>query len=418
MMIRGKQPTRRTFLFGAAGLALASRAARSAVGSPDASGRFATGHVGLGQRGAQLLESPGIDPRAFFDVDREQITRAAPSARAGARSVGSIDELLALSELDAVLIATPDHNHTRLAIAAIEAGKDVFLESPCIWQPYESKALLAATRRWGAVVQSGEILPYTRAAAELRTRLAALPPGTPLQVTCRAPKNPEGGAFTFGDPPAGFDWVQWLGQTEARNYNPDYAHRNWRYMLDWGGGHIRALGTTQLATLLWALGIETPAKVSVQSSGAAPASGLWDCPPDFGARINIDGRLTVNWEQAELTPEEAPCAMRIEGAGETMTLQGLDEQALLHGASAPLAPAGWQEVSPIESWTTCMTRRAAPLLPLATACSAATLTQLAVWSWRLATPLEYDFATARVTNSELVNRLMRARPGASYDAAP
>lgn len=414
--MRGKALTRRHFLLGTLGMSAASGIAWAAPGRPDASGRFATGHIGLGQRGAHLLAQQGIDPRAFFDVDVAQITRAAPSARAGARTVERLDALLAMSDLDAVLIATPDHWHTRIALAAVEAGKDIFIESPCIWQPYETQALLSTVRRWGAVAQSGEMLPYTQAGAALKQRLSALVPDSKVQVSCRAPLNPSGGGLQWQSPPEGFDWKQWLGHLEDAPYNPDYAHVNWRNMLHWGGGLVRSVGTAQLSTLLWSLGLETPQRVTVRSEGAAPASGLWDCPPSISVAFEIDSRISVSWQQAELSTEETPCVMRVEAAGTVLHLQGMDEQATLRDDKATLAGAGWDGKSPVAAWCACMAERTPPRLPLATACAASTLTQLAVLAYRLRQPLEYDFASGRVTNNDAANRLLRPRPGALADA--
>lgn len=414
--MRGLPPTRRSFLLGAMSAALLTRAGYAAPGRPDATGRFPTGHVGLGQRGAQLLESTSFDPRAFFDVDTKQIKRAAPNARAGARVVASFRELISLADLDAVVIATPDHWHARLAIAAMEAGKDVYLETPCIWQPAEAKALLAAARRWGAVVQSGEPLPHTRAAAALKQKLAALPAGAPLTVNCKGPRNPVGGSLSSADPPEGFDWQQWLGHAENRPYNPDYAHANWRFLLDLGGGHLRALGTTQIATLLWAAGIEAPKSVTVSATGTAPTTGVWECPADFAAAFDIDGRIRLTWEQTEPDAESAPCAMRIEGAGEPMTLQGIDDKATLRTETTTIADAGWDTQSPLEHWTTCMSARLQPRLPLTTACAASTMSQLAVVAWRVGVPLTFDFASGKVSGSPLAERLLRSLPGGSDDA--
>jgi predicted dehydrogenase len=406
--------TRRAFLVAAGVFA---GAAYAASGRPNTSGRFATGHVGLGKRGAELLSMPGLDPMAFFDVDLSQLERAAPRARAGARPLATFKELVSLADINGVVIATPDHWHTRLALAAFEHGKDVYLESPCIWLPGEAARLIESARRWGAVVQTGDTLPYTRAGVALREKLAALPADAKLTVTCRAPLNPTGGQFADGAQPVGFDWPQWLGHAPARPYNPDYAHVNWRYMQDWGGGHVRSLGTPMLAGLLWALGIERPNTVTVSASGERPQGGLWQCAPAFSARFEIDGRITVVWEQAELAAEEMPCAMKIEGAGDVVTLQGLEEAASLKDASGAVLATGWDGGNPLEHWAQSMAQRSAPRLPLVTACAASAMTQCAVAAARLGRAVTYDFAAGGTPGDAAATRLLAEPAGAYADAA-
>lgn len=415
-MKRGSSLSRRSFLAGACAATLATRMAQAAPGRPNASGRFATGHVGLGQRGAALVGAEGFDPRAFFDVDAAQIRRAAPSARAGARVMASYAELLALGEVDAVVIATPDHWHTRLAIAAMEAGKDVYIESPCVWQHHETRRLLDTARAWGAVAQSGDTLPYTRAAALLKEKLAPIPADAKLEIHCRAPRNPVGGNFDFPATPEGFDWVQWLGHAAFRAYNPDYAHENWRFMQDWGGGHVRAIGTQQIATLLWALNIASPTSVMVSAEAKPQPGSLWDCSPEFRASITIDGRATLHWEQADLPPDEAPCVMRVTTDAGVFRLSGLDERAILRLDENVLVEGGWQDRSPTADWSQSMLQRSTPRLALETACAASSITQLAVIAGQVASPLNFDFSTG-ISDHPAANRLLHARPGDSNDAA-
>ncbi|MFM1920001.1 MAG: hypothetical protein RLZZ303_1635 [Candidatus Hydrogenedentota bacterium] len=400
-------PTRRAFLLSAgAGVAALARPAAAWVGRPGLNGRFPTGHIGLGRQGAALLNgAPQLDPMAFYDVDARRIAEASPRARAGAAAMESLDALLADSDHDAVVIATPDHNLARLAMAACDAGKDVYLESPCIWMPREAAPLMAAVARSGAVLQTGDTVPYTRAGLLLKERLAALPGGASITARCLLPPNPAGGGFQFIDPPADLDWGAWLGPSHRRPYNPDYALTQWRYMLEWGGGHLRSHGTQLLATLLWALGVESPATAQVSCAGDAPASGLWDCPPRFSARIVLDERIEFLCEVDETLPPERPCAMTIEGLDAPLTLRGLGESTqLLDANGAPLAE-GWDAMTPIAHWTEAMKRRSQPRLSLATACAASSLTQTAVAAWRARQTLAFDFARATV-DSDYAARLL------------
>lgn len=390
--------TRRHFLAAALASCTAPMVASAYTGRPGANGRYATGHVGLGARGVLLSSQPGIDPRALFDVDKRRYTDRALGARAGADTVESFRALLARKDIDAIVIATPDHWHAPMAIAAMEAGKDLYLESPCLWMPGEEKLLLDTARRWGVVVQTGETLPYAKAGAALKERLSARG-DAPLEVHCTAPLNPMGGGFVESAPPPELDWAQWLGPARERPFIADYLAGQWRHVADLGGGHIRSAGTTMIATLLWAMGKGTPSQVQVSASDKG-TRGLWDCPPDFSAEIVVDGRLTVHWRQSE----GAAVAMQI--GGETpLELAGLEEEAVLKEGGSAIAGPAWDGGPPTAHWAEAMGKREGARLPLECACAASVITQLCVLAWRTRATLGYDFAAGAISGSEAAARL-------------
>jgi predicted dehydrogenase len=407
---RHSQTTRRGFLALAAGTLGAGQLAFAATGRPGPGGRFATAHAGLGQRGAWLLQQPGLDAQLLFDVDRRQLTGRALAARAGAHAADGYRQLLDSAQVDAIVIATPDHWHVPLAVAACEAGKDVYLESPCTWLPGEADALIKAARRWGTVVQTGETLPYTRAGVALRERLQALSQAATLEVTCTAPLNPEGGSFDELPVPEELDWRQWLGRATARPFHEDLLHGGWRHTLDLGGGTLRTAGTHMVATLLWATG-DTPDTAKISAEGARNTAGLWDVPRNLSATLDIGSRLRIRW----LQDEGAAPAMRIEAAGEMLQLEGLGDEAVLKVGDSIVAGPGWDAQAPTAHWADAMQRRVGARLPLETACAASAITQAAIAAWRSRGAVELNLATWQVQGNDLARRLLAIPPWSDAD---
>ena len=132
---------------------------------PAPSDRVVVGVIGTGDLGRRhhlarkLLPNPRIEVAAVCDVDQNHRDMAAQSVkeRTG-RRIGiykDFRDLLERKDIDAVLIATPDHWHALIAIAAMEAGKDVYCEKPLTLTIQEGRAMVAAARRYGAILQTG-----------------------------------------------------------------------------------------------------------------------------------------------------------------------------------------------------------------------------------------------------------------------
>lgn len=175
---------RRTFLGQTArvtgGAAIASTALSYAriLGAND---RVSLGHIGVGRRGSQLAQIAGqlrsahnVEMTAVCDlwtVNREKAVKANAALYGRApRALPHLDDLLALRDVDAVLISTPEHSHSPILRMAAEAGKDAYIEKPMGNVLAEAKAARAAVREHGRIVQVGtqhRSEPYPRAAHDL-----------------------------------------------------------------------------------------------------------------------------------------------------------------------------------------------------------------------------------------------------------
>jgi predicted dehydrogenase len=170
-------------------------------------------------------------------------------------------------EIEAVIIATPDHTHAAIAMAAMRAGKHVYVQKPLTHSVDEARALTEAARRYKVMTQmgnQGHSGDGTRLACEW---IAAGVIGAVREVhvwTNRPvwPTGTEVGRPMDNPPvPAGLDWDRWLGPAPARPYNPCYLPGLWRAWCDFGTGALGDMGCHLLDAPFWALKLKYPASV-------------------------------------------------------------------------------------------------------------------------------------------------------------
>ncbi|HNR29775.1 MAG TPA: Gfo/Idh/MocA family oxidoreductase [Candidatus Hydrogenedentes bacterium] len=403
--------TRRTFL--AAPLLLAP-GVFAQPGRRGAGDRVVTGHIGVGARGRALLERVRHGAAAVCDVDEDHLAEGAALVGAGVRVYRDYRELLEQPDIDAVIIATPDHWHALQAVHACEAGKDVYIETPACRVFEEAEAILRAAAWYGRVAHVGASGPRSAAAAFLRKRMRDGALGPLRRVSCWGAANPEG-----GDPagnrraPATLDWDRWIGPSRWMPYNPDRSHGNWRWLFDIGGGNARQQGAELLQTALEALGAPHTGKVTVSAQGAAPSAGFWDCPTTLEATWSFSGGAaeqagasTIHWRQPG--PDDASTAgLLSEGEIETLRLDRCGDQWRVEGQD----DGAHEDADPVGRWLDAVRagRRGADA-ELETACRAAALATLANVAWRLGRPVTYDLDTGGYGGDTQAERLMRA-PG-------
>jgi predicted dehydrogenase len=264
--------SRRGFLTSAA----AGLAATSLRGAP--SDRIRVGFIGLGGMGTgrlnQFMKHADVEAAAVCDLDRRHVERAAglvEKAQGRKPEVFSdYRKLLDRKDLDAVMIATPDHWHALPAIQACQAGKDVFVEKPLSYSIGEGRAMVRAAERYSRVTQMGNHihndLPNYRRVVEL-VRSGSL--GKVNRVYCALTSN-EKPLVTQPDsaPPAELDYDFWLGPAPKRAYNPNRSHFTYRYFWDYSGGYFIDFWCHFTDVAYWALDLQAPKSVSA-------AGGRW-----------------------------------------------------------------------------------------------------------------------------------------------
>ena len=166
---------RRQFIQGTAGTALASVAALARGRILGANDRLNVALIGCGGRGRALADLVAaritdVELAAVCDVYEPHAAAAKARAGPGCRSYGDFRRLLEQKDIDAVLVATPDHWHATIAVLACQAGKDVYVEKPLAHSIREGQKMVEAVRRYKRVLQTGtqhRSAPHIRQAAEI-----------------------------------------------------------------------------------------------------------------------------------------------------------------------------------------------------------------------------------------------------------
>ncbi|HYK87874.1 MAG TPA: Gfo/Idh/MocA family oxidoreductase [Acidobacteriota bacterium] len=203
--------------------------------------------------------------------------------------------------VDAVIIATPDHWHTHMAIMACQAGKDVFLEKPVSQTIREGQLIRDAARKYNRVMQVGTM---RRSAEHFRTAAEYVGSGKLGKIClikawmCQVRQsigNPPDGA-----PPDGADYDMWLGPAPKRAFNPNRFHYNWRFFWDYGNSELGNQGVHMLDVALWGIQKLRNAEkcLPVRVSGESGIYWLNDAKevPDTQVMIYDYGDFLLVWE--------------------------------------------------------------------------------------------------------------------------
>jgi len=183
-------------------------------------------------------------------------------------------ELLDRDDIDAVIIATPDHWHTRIAISACEAGKDIYCQKPLTLTIHEGKTLVKAVRRYGRIFQVGSQQRSSnnfRFACEL-VRNGRI--GKVHTVKVFLPNGSDGPWIPNAPTPDGLDWDMYLGPAPKVPYNRQRFQGNFRWFFDYSGGQMTDWGAHHFDIAQWGLGTDLSGPVSVEGTGVLPQNGM------------------------------------------------------------------------------------------------------------------------------------------------
>jgi predicted dehydrogenase len=257
--------TRRSFAAATAAttLALSTTPAR-ALGANE---RIRLGFIGVGNRGSQLLDAflkhSDKEVVAFCDVFEPYLARANEKLDRKAETYGDFRKLLDRNDLDAVVIATPDHWHAIQTIAACDAGKDVYIEKPLSITIHEGRRMVEAARRNNRVTQVGTHRRSSRMYTDLAGQVQSGKIGKVTVSRAYRLSNmyPAGiGKADPIDPPADLNWDLWLGPRPARPFQATIAPYKFRWW-DLYSSQVANWGVHYLDAIRWLTGDLAPASV-------------------------------------------------------------------------------------------------------------------------------------------------------------
>ena len=267
-----EQFNRRDFIkraaVGTAGVSLAM----SGVGTGSVLGandRIRLGLIGCGRQGVDDMKyfiKQGVEAAAVCDVYEPNLQKGLEAAGGNAKTLKDFRQVLDDKEIDAVIVATPDHWHALPTVMACQAGKDVYVEKPICVAVEEGKKMVEAARKYKRVVQVGL---WQRSNLHFQKAVQLVQDGLIGKVTFVRTENysniyPEGiGNPPDSDPPPGLDWDMWLGPAPKVpfNWNRFGVGDRWstfRYFYDYANGWPGDWGVHRLDIVQWALRVDGP----------------------------------------------------------------------------------------------------------------------------------------------------------------
>ncbi len=384
------------------------------------SDKVTIGFIGCGKLSHGLsrrfLELEGVKITANCDVDSQKLQAyadlvngiyAEKSNQAGYQGVDSYSnyqDLLKRDDIDAVIVATPDHWHALISIDAINAGKDVYCEKPLAHTVYEGRKMVEAAERNGRILQTGSMQRswenFRRACELVRNgmigdiKTVKVSIGDPA-IHCHLPAEEE---------PHYLDWNMWLGPAQVRPYNSTLSPPvsftgwpDWRKYWPFGGGGIADWGAHMFDIAQWGLGMDESGPVelnppeernAVRGLRFRYANGVEMVHEDFGRGNAVEftgseGVIRVSRQFLEAEPEKI--------------------------LSAEIPENGvhlYHSNNHYQNWIDCIHSRERPICDAETGHRSATVCNIANIAYELKKPLKWDPVNERFENEYVANTLL------------
>jgi len=434
--------SRRSFLKRAASIAAAPyiipAAALGTASRSAPSERITLGIIGLKKMGRghvhNFLRHGGVQILAVCDVDRDARTEqqnivnnfyaSQRSGYAGCDAYNDYERLLERLDIDAVVVATPDHWHAIITIAACRAGKDVYCEKPLSLTIIEAQEMVRAARRYGRVLQTGT---QQRSSAEFHRACELVRNGLIGEVrSVHVEVGPVSQHVCLAEEPVppGLDYERWLGPAPWAPFNHtrigSYYDDGWRRIRDYSGGKMTDWGAHHFDIVQWGLGMDESGPVEIvppapkqsnkpmpriiEGTGASPADPSWGLTYRYANGVEVvkdhdngvlfvgtDGRVEVNRGHLRTWPEH----LRDHRLGPND----------LHLYRSP---------GHHEDWLRCIRNRRRPICDVAIGARSATVCHLGGIALWLGRPIRWDPAAQQTIGDPAANRWLDRPRRAPY----
>ncbi len=432
-------PNRRNFLrTSAAALAVPTIVPATVFAKDDQpapSDRVVVGSIGTGDLGRRhhlnnkLLPNKRIEVAAVCDVDRNHRDQAAQDVFAkNGRKVAiykDFRDLCDRPDIDAVLIAVPDHWHALTAIYAMEAGKDVYCEKPLTLTINEGRKMVEAARRYNTVFQTG-----SQQRSDRRFRLA-----------CELVRNNKIGKLVRVDthignvdqgiwqppttPPAELDWNFWLGPAPYADYAANRCHYQFRWFSDYSGGKMTDWGAHHNDIAQWGIGADGSGPVKVSGVGEFDPTGPHDVAREFNVKYTYANGVELNCHSKGLEVEGLPLDKQASEKKEHnngVLFTGTDgwifvNRSTLVASNPELYKTEFTSgdtrlyvsADHHENWLDCIASREKPVCDVEIGHRSATVCHLGNLAMRLGRELQWDPAQEQFVGDDQAN-LMTSKP--------
>ena len=314
--MKTKLASRRTFLKQTTALAVTagvfpSIAPASALAEPGRSGaneRVTVGCIGNGERGRSVLEGflqqKDVQVVAVCDVKQDQLALGREQVNKryqnqDCATFGDFRQIIARPDIDAFLIATPDHWHVPIGLAALRAGKDIYLEKPMGLSLTEDWALRKEVHRRNRVFQFGTQQRSTRLfrfACELvrNGRIGKL-----KHINVWAPGSAPGGSTEVVPVPAGLDYDMWLGPAPSKPHTQDLCSseadkKTWWFVSDYALGFVAGWGIHPLDIAAWGADLFS-GPIEVEGRGTFHCEGICDTATIWNVDLRFADDVTMKF---------------------------------------------------------------------------------------------------------------------------
>lgn len=319
----------------ASGLALASNLTPARAAGANGKLNLAivgTGGMGRGHLG-WFLQRSDVQVVALCDVDNQHLA-AAKAMAPKATTTGDFREAVNRDDVDAVLVATPDHWHALATVAAAKAGKHIYCEKPLANSIGEGRAMVDAVDEAGVVLQTGSHERSNRGASIAKQAVELGRLGHIHTVRIRLPNSDphlqEVENFTSpppnADPPPQLDYDFWLGHTPLVPYNVKRSHFFWRFDSHYGGGEMTDRGAHVIDLAHYVLGLDNTGPLKVSATGKPPAGDFYDAFITFQFENEYDDGLKM------IGNNQGPRGLVLEGTEGKLTIA-------VHGCGLTAEPA-------------------------------------------------------------------------------
>ena len=423
--------SRRTFLGRSARAAVALgglsgplvRLARA--GEPGANDKIRVGLIGAGGMGCGnldcFLQNPEVECAVICDVDdahlKNGLAVCAKRERKQPDTVRDFRRVLDRRDVDAVIVATPDHWHALPTVLACQAGKDVYVEKPLATTIDEGRAMLTAAQKHGRVVQMGSQWKSCRHIIEAAEFVRSGKLGTVSLVRAWAwlDWQPTMGRVADCAPPEGVDYDLWLGPAPKRPFNPNRFHYNFRWFWDYAGGLMTDWGVHLINMALMGMP-SAPPRTVCSSGGTFVQNDMRETPDSQLAVYEFPGCLLI-WEH------KSGMGVGLNGRSWGVSWSGTEGTILLNDAGwelviekrkASLEPerhpgSGDPRPAHVRNFLDCVKSRQQPVLNLELGHHVSTVAHLGNIAFRSGHKIQWDPVGERIPNHPDADRLVGVR---------
>lgn len=362
------------------------------------------GCIGTGGRCRTLMKSlvkiPGVRITAVCDVWDAALAEGKKLADPKAFATKDHHELLARKDLDAVLIASPDHWHVPLTIDACAAGKDVYVEKPLTHDLSEGEAVIAAQNEHKRIVQVGtqqRSMPHIQKANEI---IRAGTIGKVVKVHLTWNRNaPRWKKVQHGVDPKSVDWKRWCGNAPEQPFD-DYklVGGNWRWFWDFGGGLFTDLMVHWIDVAHWILDLDHP-EVAASIGDHFNAKDVWETPDTVQTLLRYPKQEVQCYFEGTFSSARNGAMIEFMGTDATLYIdrgayiitpernKNVKPEELILGKDPPRRGADFYdqpdgELVHLTNWVECIRSRNKPTAPAEAGVSAASAAHLANISLR------------------------------------